>query len=265
VVEALTLAYAEGTWESTKERLRESIASDVRAELVFAAGEFRRNVIGAPGNQRGLVGRLATKARGDGAPTQNLGSLPRWAPRTANYLADKKILAGHQRWFDNTGWEPQGGTLADFFKPRTADTEGGGTVNIGSGGIFEEMFGGISVRIIRNNVGTAATAPTLKVGGGGVHTQTQLGRVEVRALGKLTNAMLGSSDRPNTALLDRVAESSAQGSIVALHLRGGRGRYRPALEPYLKFFLERALPFAVQQRIRKGTASGRLFRMSAPR
>ena len=68
------------------------------------------------------------------------------------------------------------------------------------------------------------------------------------------------SDNPSTPLLDRVAESSARGSIVALHLRGGRGRYRPTLEPYLKFFLDRAIPQAVSQRIARGVANGRLFR-----
>ncbi len=88
----------------------------------------------------------------------------------------------------------------------------------------------------------------------------QLASVRVRALGQLTDSMLRFSEQPNKALLGKIASHSAQGSIVALHLRGGRGRYRPTMEPYLKWFLQKALPHAVQQRLVKGTSKGRLTR-----
>jgi hypothetical protein len=94
----------------------------------------------------------------------------------------------------------------------------------------------------------------------GRKAQVQLGTVRVRALGKLTDSMIHhTGDDPNKALLDLIVGSGNR--AVALHLRGGRGRYRPALEPYLRFFLERAIPQAVTERIRKG-AAGSLFRSS---
>lgn len=258
VIEQVTLAYAESNWEKSKAELAHAIERDVRAELVYVAGQFRRNVIGAPGNQRGLVGQLTTVAKGGARPTENLGGLPRWAPRGARYLEDKKVFAGHQRWFDNTGWEPDGGTLKDFFAADKVDSPGGGTLSVGSGGILEDIFGGISVTVQRNNRGWGVNAGTMKIGTNG-HVELQMATVYVRALGKVTDSMLRISDSPNKAMLDLVGREDRN---VALHLRGGRGRYRPTLEPYLKFFLQRAIPQAVNQRIAKGTSTGRLFRKS---
>lgn len=259
VVEQVTIAFAEANWEAAKRELAVAVERDVRAELVYLAGQFRRNVIGAPGQQRGLVGTLTTKARGGTPPTKSLGSLPRWAPRTARYLEEKKVFAGHQNWFDNTGWEPDGGTLKGFFASNKVVTAGGGEVNVGSGGILEDIFGGISAQVLRNNRGWGVNQGTMKINGNGTKAQLQLATIRVRALGRLTQSMLRISDQPNHGLLGAIAREDPN---VALHLRGGRGRYRPALEPYLAFFLERAIPQAVTQRITKGTASGRLFRTS---
>jgi hypothetical protein len=260
VLEQVTLQYLNDSWDATRKRLAETIASDVRSELVFVAGQFRRNVIGAPGNQRGLVGTLTTKARGGTEPKESLGRLPRWAPRGARYLEDKKSFTGHQNWFDNTGWEGQGGTLANFFASDRVATEGGAEINVGSGGILEDMFGGINVQIIRNNQMTGRNSGAIKVGPDGKTNDIQVATIRVRALGAVTERMMQISDQPNTALLDVIGREDKE---VALHLRGGRGRYRPTLEPYLRFFLERSIPQAVQQRLAKGVASGRLFRRAS--
>jgi len=254
LVEQITLSFAENAWDNIRTQLADKIRSDVRAELVAAAAAFRRNVIGAPGQQRGLVGTLKTRAVG--GPTESLGRLPRWAPRGARYLEEKKVFTGSQDWFDNTGWE-EGGALKEFFSSDVDITPGGATINIGSGGVFEELFGGVSVQILRNNIGSGG--PQVRVGPQGKTAQVQVAKIRVRALGSLTDRMLAISDTPNTALLDLVSKTDP---IVALHLRGGRGRYRPALEPYLKFFLEQALPHAVATRIRKGSTDGSLLKNS---
>ena len=261
VVEQVSISFADQAWRGIATKLKEAVLNDVRAELIHVAGEFRRHVIGAPSSQRGLVGTLKTRARSEsgGQVSQSLGSLPRWAPRGARYLEEKKVFAGHHNWFDNTGWTPNGGTLAEFFQSQTETTDGGSAIHVGSAGILEEMFGGISVEIRRNNKGFGSNAGTIKVGKGN-HIQMQLATINVRALGKVTDRMLQISSQPNTAMLNVIGAHSQKGSIAALHLRGGRGRYRPTLEPYLKFFLERAIPQAVSQRIAKGTAAGRLFR-----
>lgn len=259
VVEQVTIAFAEANWEKAKQELQHAVERDVRAELAYVAGQFRRNVIGAPGSQRGLVGTLTTVSKGGQMPRESLGGLPRWAPRTARYLEEKKVFAGHLNWFDNTGWEPDGGTLKNFFASDTIPTGGGGDVNVGSGGILEDIFGGISVQVLRNNRGWGVNQGTMKISTNGARAQLQLATIRVRALGRVTEQMLRISDQPNHALLAAIAREDPE---VALHLRGGRGRYRPTLEPYLRFFLERSIPHAVQQRIAKGTALGRLFRTS---
>lgn len=259
IVEQVTISYAENNWEKARGELRQAIEQDVRAELASVAGQFRRNVIGAPGAQRGLVGALTTVSKGGSMPRQNLGGLPRWAPRGARYLEEKKVFAGQTNWFDNTGWEPDGGTLKSFFASDRVNTPGGGEVNVGSGGVLEDIFGGINVQITRNNRGWGVNQGTMKVSNDGRKAELQLATVRVRALGRVTENMMKISDAPNHELLAAIARED---KTVALHLRGGRGRYRPTLEPYLRFFLERAIPHAVQQRIAKGTAGGRLFRKS---
>lgn len=253
-IEQVTLAFAEANWEKARRELAAAIHRDVEIELIHIAGEFRRYVIGAPYNQRGLVGTLTTKAKGGAQPRESLGSLPRWAPRGAKYLARKFKASGQDRWFDNTGWAAErGGTLKEFFESDRAE---GNEMFIGSGGIFEDMFGGVSVEVIRNNRGWGVNQGTMTINSKG-KTELQMATVRVRALGKITDSMLRISDSSNKALLDVVGRTDPN---VALHLRGGRGRYRPTLEPYLKFFLQRSIPQAVTQRIAKGTASGRLFR-----
>jgi hypothetical protein len=263
IAQQVAIQFANDNWEKSKKQLREAIRADVMAEMTYVAGQFRRNVIGAPGAQKGLVGRLTTRSKGPDQPSENLASLPRWAPRDARYLKRKQARpphgAGHDNWFDNTGWTPAsgkpGGTLKKFFAAREGESVSGATVNVGSGGVFEELFGGVSVEILRDRSGAAPAGGTMRIDGRG-HMQIQLATIRVRALGQLTDAMLKVGDTSNRALLDQVAKTDPD---VALRLRGGRGRYRPTMEPYLAFFLRRALPYAVQQRIARGVTSGRLF------
>lgn len=253
VLEQVTIQYANETWGAIKTELKLRIASDIRAELLWIQSQFRRQVIGAPGTQRGLIGTIMSRATGGDRPQQSLGSLPRWAPRGARYLEEKRAFTGNTNWFDNTGWEGgQGGTLARFFSGDV--TTPNGDVNLSSGGILEQIFGGISVDVVRNNREWGVASGTIKITGD--HTQTQLATIYVRALKFLTPAMLRVGSTPNRALLDQVAKTNRD---VALHLRGGRGVYRPTLEPYLQFFLERSIPQAVSARLAKSNLTSGLF------
>lgn len=257
-MEQITLSFADQAWEEIRDQLRARIEQDVRAELTNIAAQFRRNVIGAPGNQRGLVGRLATKS--PGGPSMTLGGLPRWAPRDAEYLQRKRDGSGNIDWFDNSqwtggAWTPAGGgTLKEFF---ASDSVGYGPQQ-GSAGVFEDVFGPVVVQVTRNNTGRGVNAGTITMDSKGQHAQMKLATVRVRALGAVTDRMMQISDAPNSELLNQFVETGNRD--VALRLRGGRGRYRPALEPYLKFFLQQALPHAVNARIQKGIISGTVFK-----
>jgi hypothetical protein len=255
VVEQVAITFADDAWEEAKKHLQSAILNDVRAELVRTAANFRRHVIGVPGTQRGTAGTLTTVTKGDNPPRMNLRGVASWGTRSSRYLAAKRKRTGSEAWFDNTGWaERKGGTFADFFRSKTANLGGGNEVQVGSGGAFEDLFGAVSVQVVRNSAGWGVNQGSITANG---KAHVQLASIRVRALGGLSDRALQISGGTNYALLEAVKASGHQD--IAMRLRGGRGRYRPTMEPYLKFFLQQALPYAVAQRIRRATADGRLF------
>jgi hypothetical protein len=263
LIENVMVQLGDQTWAELKRELSARIAEDARAELVRVSAAFRRGVIGIPENSKGLRGTLTTAAKGSGAPQQALGGLPRWALRTEKYLRKKQQKAKHKRWFDNTGWAPRGGTLKSFFESDTVDRASGGASFVGSAGIFEDLFGPIRVTVTRQSSPTGATT---NFGAGNSH-KIQLAKVRVSALSRVQDSMLNFSERPNAGLLRVVASGlPGEGSqAIAYRLRGGKGRYRPTLEPFLEFYLRKSLPFAVSKRIEKAVSTGTLFRRGGQR
>jgi hypothetical protein len=264
ILEQVAFQFTEKTFEEAKVVLRNQIAADVRNELIHIEALFRKFVIGAAGSKSTATGTLDTVTRGGPGPKQPLG-LPRWAPRGATYLEDKKSFTGSKAWFDNSGgggWYPGAGTLRDFFKP-----EASGQVSaVGGGGsfpgnatetVFEEMFGKISVVVIRNNRGNASTAPIISAKGGAKKYQVQLATVRVRAFGSITDSMLNVSGAYNEGLMGRVR---AYDPAIAFRLGGRATKYRPTLEPFLKFFQQKSIEHAVTARISKGELTRSLFR-----
>lgn len=259
IIQSVAIQYAEDTWDQLKKNLRVDIANDVRRELSHMAQLYRRHIIGAGPRRSGPSGTLATVTKGEDAPTRPIREgLPSWAPRNARYLERKNDAIGHKNWFDNTGWEPEsiskkgvpwpdrGGYLKAAF---ASGTRGGNQSGSRGGGIFEDMFGPIGVRIVRNNLATTADA-TLKTAKGR-NLKLQIASIYVTALGRIDRSMLNPSASGNPGLMNLVGNYDP---LLAVRLGPRRnGVYRPTLEPFLDFFLERALPHAVSRRIEKGT------------
>lgn len=260
IANRVAFSYAEDAYDTMRKTLEQRVEADVRAELVHLARLFRRHIVGAAGTKSSPSGSLDTVAKGQNPPTTSIASgLPAWRQRNQEYLRQKRAATGGVAWFDNRGWKqsqwdarfasrrPRSGTAPDgtglLFQSMRADT-------------WETMFGPIGVRFYKSRrLDTNQAVGTIKTGR--QDTKIQIGSIRVRALGRLTPQMLPGFTTGNV-------KANSGGNPGLLGLIGSydpdlayrmgvmrNGVYRPTLEPFLGFFLTRALPHAVSERIRK--------------
>lgn len=269
IAEQVTIEYANSTAGEGLKLLQDSIERNVRAELEYIHKMFFKYVIGAPRTQRKLRGTLTARAKSsEGRPSLNLGSLNlRWAPRSERYLNRKVLDGSSKKWFAYKGG------LAEAFLP----TPGAGGITL-----FEEIFGPVTVTIRRNlkkwglakgnmssgvmtqsggsTRGSSTIMPSQRQMGQNTNTKPEdvkmmLGTISVRALGSL-----------NPGAVSRESLYGAGGAVrawddeAATKLAGRKATYRPALEPFLDFFLERSLAHAASERLRRGVLTSSLSR-----
>lgn len=262
ILERVTLQYAEGAYDRIRKDVEQQLENDVRMELVHLASLYRKHIIGYSGRRTAPSGTLDTVTKGAGAPTQSIKSgLPPWAPRNAQYLARKRTAVGHIRWFDNTNWST---TSFDARFSRRVPKIGDAPDDAGllkrsmTHDSWETFFGPVSVRFYRARKLDASDA-VAGIATKGKKMQVQIGSLQVRAIGKITPAMLPgytsgrimASAAGNPALMNIIAQTDPR---IAYRLGTMRnGVYRPTLEPFLGFFLTKSIPFAVTRRLEKGT------------
>ncbi len=248
VAREIGLSYADKKFVEMKQQLESSVARDVERELIWQASQYRRFITGATGSRDKPAGVL-TSVHGDAEKLTLASVLPPWAPRNSKYLDRKFQEVGHKNWFDNRGWDSHGKKWPKLsgllFKESRADN-------------WEYMFGPIRVRFFKNNL---AESPREVVGD---HLNIQIGTLRVYALGNITPDMLPglaakrvsmASNAGNDGLMGLVKKHSPQ-MYYRLNRRSSvTRRYRPTLEPFLGFFLTRALPAAVARRIRLASRS----------
>lgn len=272
MIENFAFSYAEDSFREMAGRLEVQLRRDIMRELRHMAALFQRHIIGAAPSSSHPAGYLDTVApswEGVYDRVAIRASVPAWAARSHQYLRDKKRVIGHQRW-----WESHG-TLA---KAMTTDN-------------WISSFGPIHVEFRRSHKAQLTTPNTAAPGQrstarnnyatvfGGTnngHVKVVVGTVRVVALTNITPQMLPAlrsgdpttlnSDRGNDSLMLMV--QAGMGDDVAYRLgrlssKESGMRYRPTLEPFLAFFLTRAVPNAIADRI----SSGRLgsLRSSAGR
>lgn len=261
ILERVAFTFAEDSYDNMRKTLEQRVEQDVRAELVHLARLFRRYIIGAAGTLTQPGGTMSTVAKGAGQPSMTIASgLPPWQPRSAKYLSSKRAATGHIKWFDNRGWKTHrdprfsGNVMTSWkphrtglmFKEMRADT-------------WETMFGPIGVRFYRSRKLDAHEAQSKFNLADSKKIKIQIGTLHVRALGNLTPSMLPgyttgtvhASNAGNPGLIGLIHRYDPDLAIRMGPMRNGI--YRPTLEPFLGFFLTRALPHAVRERIRKGS------------
>lgn len=250
------IRFLDENFDKAKAQIKATIQADVRAELVHLMKLYRKFVIGRGDSVTKPTGVLTTATKGSYAPSEPL-NLPRWAPRGAKYLR-------HKTWNrKNRGWFAYDGYMKGAFTPLR--DQWSGVNNSGGGGVFatrgsdetkfETLFGPVSVEVIRNNSGWGIDT-SASIGPTGQHVKRQMATIRVRALGDLSLSMLKTGSGYNAGLMGLVARQD-----LGLSYRlGNAWKYRPSLEPFLAFFLERSIGQAVTERLRRGSLTKTLFR-----
>jgi hypothetical protein len=261
IAEQVMVEVLNDNWDDFKADLGDQIAGDVRQELNHLASQFRYHVVGLSNRQKRPSGMLTTAAKGADRPERSLSQAygQDWIPRSAKYIKYKKGIVGHTKWFLFDGYL-QSKFKGQYVQGASTDAVGrgsGGEFTPG-GGIFEDLFGPVSVQILRNkkNWGLNAGGNVSNKMGARSKVRVHLATIRVRALGSVTDAMLKIGGGYNAGLMNLIRRKDAK---LADRL-GGRYHYRPTLEPFLEFFLQRALPHAVSERIRKGTLGTSIIR-----
>lgn len=262
ILERVTLTYAEGAYDLMRKEMEMQLERDVRAELVHLASLYRRYIIGAGGRRSSPSGSLDTVTKGSGAPSMTIKSgLPPWAPRNAQYVERKRSATGHMRWFDNSNWSTSAFDARyarRVMKSGDAPDDAGLLKRSMTHDSWETWFGPVSVRFYRARK-LQATDGVANINTKGKKMQVQIGSLQVRAIGKVTPAMLPgytsgrimASASGNEPLMELIAKTDPR---VAYRLGTMRnGVYRPTLEPFLGFFLTKSIPYAVTRRLEKGT------------
>jgi len=151
-----------------------------------------------------------------------------WRPRTNQYLmwrAKQGVM--HDNWWDYTGDLHEAVSKTNF---------------------YYENFGPISVQFVRNTEATPGRDVTL-TGRGRTSATAHVGTIIVNVLGRITPEMLpalaaGKPDNGATPTgRNHIGRLVADDDIRA-KLEGNKS-YRPILEPFLAYYLTRAIPNAV--------------------
>jgi hypothetical protein len=263
VVEDVAFKYAKNTYGKLRAQVARQVERDVMAEFSYMAGLFKQFTIGiGPGNTA-PIGTLkpahdwSSVASGMGLlKAERAGQGIEWASRTKRYMAWKQKHFGHGRWFLNNNQVIPGA--------------------LGSAKNWVSYFGPIEVHI--KPIGAAAGSTTPLKGTQGLnrapyqagkytkflsaeatsdagHIRTGVANISVAALTYITPGMLpglanGTMRMPNdsrkTGLLAMLP------APVRERLGGRQARYRHTIEPFLTYFLTRAVPNALFLRLEHG-------------
>ena len=283
IIEDVALSFGKKYINDQVDVFEEQVVNVILAELRKFANMMRKGIVGVPAKQdtpRGVL-RVSEMGAGDGPGVDYDVSKSgvHWAPRSQKYLKRKGKTRkhpggrGHTRWFeyDRELWdflENPTALVASFgpievrFIPELKVIDAGGytrqAAGTSAGGQFARKFSGYSNPTFAQKSG----APQSEV-----HVKT--GRMVVRAFGNITADMLpallsgdvddfeGNSQALMGLLPDNI-------KLRLDHKPDGKVPYRMTIEPFVSWFLTRAIPYAVNRRL-KQEVSTRAARKAAVR
>lgn len=256
----IAVAYADEIWKDASTKLVEQIDKDVRRELVHIAYQYRRYITGLGGTRSGVL----TSAVSGAQPLALSAALPAWAPRNADYLRRKAAGGAGRKWFNNSGWRARRSANGRYYP-----VDPGRLVQEVDANLFEKSFGPVKVSVRRDKKSDVHDADGYISIGKSRHIKLQVAKVTVQAMPNLTPAVLSTlrtgnfSGVANPAIPAMIRKSGvAFGAEIANRLgptsrgryrKGQHGPYRPTLEPFLGYYLQRSIPAAVDRRIVQGS------------
>lgn len=222
----IILRFADGKKSQIKELVSRRIRKDVDTEIDHAARQYGRFALGGAGRVQGPQSGTQTTAVRSAESEDTTGRMGGWHPRGKEYLARKRRRSGHIKWFVTTG------------KTRQA---------LSGKGVWQAIYGGTKVRVTIHSETNREVGQAFAQRGTG-YLRTTLATINVGALPQLS-AQFGNVGRK----LWQYDED------LAHHVLGRRKYYRPTMEPFLKFVVNKAVPEAVGRRMAAGL-SGSIHR-----
>lgn len=234
-------------WKNMKFHIAKTVEADIRREMAHLAQEYLRLIVGISGNNegpRGTIKTVSNPAYGDhNFASYNMNIA--WDERSIKYLRRKREDRGHTHWFEY-----------DHVLKRT----------MGKAETWYKAFGPIEVQVVRkgNSLSQAEAAaaghdPADRFSGyGSERVRVQIGTIRVFAMRSITPQMLPALA---TGRIDDWAEDGTATGLIGRFprdiqhgLAGNRKfvPYRHSVEPFLSFFLTRAIPNAVMRRLEVG-------------
>lgn len=235
----VAIAGSQELWAKIERDIKAKIERDLTREVAAIAQQYTRMVVGRAAGWTGLAGTIkSASGSGPGAGAVQMVVNQPWPARDYDYLRRKNHERGHTRWYD------YGGRLGRAMaKP----------------GTWIRAFGPISVSVLRTVSGAPRKGLDLLDTGYSDKTITvDLATITVRAFGRITPAMLPALARGGSGAYPRDGRKTGLVGLlpptIAYRVAGNERfvPYRHTIEPFLDFFLTRAIPNAVVRRLDDG-------------
>jgi hypothetical protein len=240
IIREVGLKYTNDRWKELNGRIRGQVERAVRREIAHMARQYQRGVVGR--GQRKTQFNITSAVQSENragilSPSASVPMNRPWPSLTPKY----------SRWKANHGYSQGHFLLHGYLGQRLSKAES-----------WTEIFGPVAVRVIRTAPGEVKGLPKIEAMGER-QARFHIGKIEVRALGKITANMVpalagqpigfGTAGRTN-GLLGLVAANDEE---LAYHLgqNPATAPYRSTLEPFLGFVLTKAIPVAVKARVTK--------------
>jgi hypothetical protein len=255
LVQQVAVQYGNSTLGLIRDHIESQIQTDVQRELDHMARLLMTHVVGIAGRNSGPTGALGTVAPeseemrelGLQVKSVSLRGLVRegWTPRSPYYLKWRARHGGSTDWFR-------------LHSPSRLDA-------LRSGSTWTAAFGGITVSVLKHTdlEKGEQSFGLLNMPYGSAGTRIGIATIRVAAMSRITPEMLpalaGGSLGSFGSNPQHAGLLSMLGDPIAWRLGGDPVRvpFRPTIQPFLGFFLTRALPNAVAKRIEQGFAQTR--------
>jgi len=258
VVNQILISASDKAFQSAKSNLTKNVRAAVGreiAQLAFMVSRFLvqpHNATGPRGTITSLEANTSNQARANRWITNRFQlekSGVHWRKRSFNYLMWKGKKYGQEDWWTLKGSLQRSVSKSSFY------TENFGPISVQFVRNTELSKSGRSVDSQGNLIDSLKGKNITQTGRGRTSATAHVGTIIVSVMGKISASMLpalasgspegGATPTGSARLTSLIGDSDVRNKLT------GRGEYRPVLEPFLAYYLTRAIPNTVYRQVEK--------------
>lgn len=255
LVNQVVIAASEKAFASAKSQLTNKVRSAVSKEIVQMAYMVDKFLVqphsatGPSGTLKAFDPNISNQGRASGWEWKHgtfdlESSGVHWKPRTFNYLMWKGKKAEHEDWWTLSGRLHRALRKTSF---------------------YYQNFGPVTVQFVRNKEASSKGKQATVTGRGRLSATAHVGTIIVSTLGRISPSMLPALVTGDPKSSGDLHSGSPLSSLIRTpsvrNKLTGRGTYRSVLEPFLAYYLTRAVPNAIYKQTEKlvDTSAGSNF------